>query len=34
MNEELMGYGGAVVILGGLALMSMALIVAAAWSLA
>lgn len=34
MNEELIGYGGAVVILCGLALMSLSLIVAAAWSLA
>ena len=34
MNEELIGYGGAVVILGGLGLAMLALIVAAAWSFA
>lgn len=33
MNEELIGYGGAVVILGGLGLMALALIAAAAWSI-
>lgn len=34
MNEELIGFGGAVVILGGLALMALALIGATAWSFA
>lgn len=34
MNEELIGFGGAVVILGGLALMAVFMIGFAAWSLA
>lgn len=34
MNEELIGYGGAVVILGGLALCALFLIGVTAWSVA
>lgn len=34
MSKELIGYGGAVVILGGLGLAALSLIVAAAWSFA